>query len=343
MSQDTNSVKAGFNLTEQQIEEINRLFTSLEEDDTECESSHVLHSIGENNMLRMVPIVAPVSNTNLTIQHGIQVFWKQEKVFDSTEQEKAGEKPSHMILECITTAIVKSYDFLSIGIGTHNYYGRDYKYVKYIKTADNIFPKFGIEFKGEARKCILVSNDTFDSSNVPIIASAIDQINTALKDLLNRCGYTDPVNTGCSTETPIPLPLPHSSADACTTLSNLSDAYFKQIDSFEPGADDDIGFYIPVFPRQMTNIINTIPKTSDDVSTDITEKSDWKRDVLIMLKLYHVQYTEHKNSIHLLLPKDDIAEHAIRLICQRPNINTAKLFTFGNTTALKLSQNMTCV
>ena len=242
MSQDTNSVKAGFNLTEQQIEEINRLFTSLEEDDTECESSHVLDSIGENNMLRMVPIVAPVSNTNLTIQHGIQVFWKQEKVFDSTEQEKAGEKPSHMILECITTAIVKSYDFLSIGIGTHNYYGRDYKYVKYIKTADNIFPKFGIEFKGEARKCILVSNDTFDSSNVPIIASAIDQINTALKDLLNRCGYTDPVNTGCSTETPIPLPLPHSSAE-------------------------------------MTSIINTMPKTSDDTPADITEKGDWIRSI----------------------------------------------------------------
>ena len=327
MSQDTNRVKAGFKLTGQQIEEINRQFASLEEDDTECESSHVLHPIGENNMLRMVPIVAPVSNTNLTIQHGIQVFWKQEKVFDSTEQEKAGEKPSHMILECITTAIVKSYDFLSIGIGTHNYYGRDYKYVKYIKTADNIFPKSGIEFKGEARKCILVSNDAFDSSNVPIIASAIDQINTALKDLLNRCGYTDPVNTGCSTETPIPLPLPHSSADACTTLSNLSDAYFKRINSFEPSA----------------NVINTIPKTSDDAPTDITEKSDWKRDVLIMLKLYHVQYTEHKNSIHLLLPKDDIAEHAIRLICQRPNINTAKLFTFGNTTALKLSQNTVCV
>ena len=142
---------------------------------------------------------------------------------------------------------------------------------------------FGIEFESGARKCILVSDDTFASSNVPIIASVINQINATLMDLLNRCGYTDPVNTGCSAETPIPLPLPHSSADACTTLSNLSDAYFKQIDSFEPDADDDIGFYTPVFPRQMTNITNTMSKTSDDTPADITEKDDWKRDVLIML------------------------------------------------------------
>jgi hypothetical protein len=128
------------------------------------------------------------------------VFWKQEKVFDSTEQEKAGEKPLHMILESIATAIVKSYDFLLIGIGTRNNHGRDYKCVNYIKTADIIFPKFGIEFENDARKYILVSDDTFDSPNVPIIASVINQINAALKDLLNRCGYTDPVNTGCSAE-----------------------------------------------------------------------------------------------------------------------------------------------